>query len=89
MENRINELEKQVAAINERNRRVEAEKAWEVNFFRISLIAIITYFIAAFVLHLIGAKNSWLNALVPTVGYILSTQSLPFIKKWWISNNEK
>lgn len=88
MENRINELEKHVAAINERNRRVEAEKAWEISLFRTFLIAIITFFIASFFLYLIGTKNYWLNALVPTVGYVLSTQSLPFVKKWWIKKHK-
>jgi len=51
-------------------------------FFNISL-SVITFIIASIVLYLKGANNFLLGALVPTMGYFLSTQSLPLIKKWW------
>jgi hypothetical protein len=37
------------------------------------------------VLCAIGVKDFFLNALIPTIGYYLSTQSFPFLKRWWIS----
>lgn len=77
-------IEKEIQAIKERNLRVEADKAWEISGFRVFTIAVITYIIAAIVFYLIGVKNFWLSAFVPTVGYWLSTQSLPAIKRWWI-----
>lgn len=77
-------LEQEIAAIKERNLRVEADKAWETSGFRVGSIMAITYIIASLVLYLIGASNWWLGALVPTAGYFLSTQSLPAIKRWWI-----
>lgn len=83
MEEKIQKLEKEIATINERNLRVETDKAWEVSKFRIFSITIITYIIAALVLYFIGAKNFLLSALVPTVGFFLSIQSLPIVKKWW------
>ena len=77
-------MEKDVEVIKARNLRVEADKAWETSGIRIFSIVVITYIIAAFVMHVIGVKNFMLNALIPTLGYYLSTQSLPFIKRWWV-----
>ena len=84
MEERIQKLEKEIISINERNKRVEADKAWETSWFRIGCISILTYIFAVIFLYYIRANNVFLNALIPTVGFFLSTQSLPFIKKWWI-----
>ena len=89
MQNKIEFLERELGKIKERNRRVEADKAWETSWFRIFLVAIITYIIAAFVLYTIGAKGIFTSALVPTVGFILSTQSIPLVKKWWIKKRLK
>jgi hypothetical protein len=77
--------EKEITLIRERNARVEANKAWEISGVRIFSIAAITYVVASFLLYAIGVKTFFLSALVPTVGYYLSTQSLPFIKRWWIA----
>ncbi|MDP6293960.1 MAG: hypothetical protein QF486_01320 [Candidatus Woesearchaeota archaeon] len=75
-----------IKTIQERNTRVEADKAWESSFTRRGLIALGTYAIALFFMTKIGVPNPALNALVPTGGYVLSTLSLPFIKLWWLKN---
>ena len=84
MEERIQKLEKEVEIIKERNTRVEADKAWETSYFRVFLISTVIYVVAVLVLRFISSGNYYLNALVPAIGYFLSVQSLPFIKKWWI-----
>ena len=84
MEERIEKIEKEIEIIKARNLKVEADKAWETSNFRVIMIFVIIYVIASFVMYAIGSSNYLLNALVPPVGYFLSTQSLPFIKKWWI-----
>jgi len=81
----LQRLAQEVEALKERNRRVEAEKAWEMSNFRIASIAAVTYVVAAIVLYSIGVANFLLAAFVPALGYILSTLSLPAIKKWWMS----
>ncbi|MEI8230299.1 MAG: hypothetical protein WCG83_04105 [Candidatus Peregrinibacteria bacterium] len=78
-------LETQLQAILERNKRVEAEKAWEVSWFRRITIAILTYITAAVFLMLIENPYFWLNAVVPPIAYILSTLSLPPLKRWWMA----
>ncbi len=84
IEEEIKKLQREIIAIQERNLRVEADKAWETSGFRIFFILVITYVIAVLVLYLIGAQNIFLSALVPTMGFFLSIQSLPVLKKWWI-----
>lgn len=84
MEERIKALESTVAEIRERNKRVEADKAWEVSWTRISAIAIVTYVVAALVLKGIGVTNFYFAAIVPVVGFVLSTLSLSFTKKRWL-----
>lgn len=72
--------------IKERNERVEADKAWETSRTRRILIAVMTYIVIAIFLWSIKAPNPWLNALVPTAGFILSTLTFPFFKKLWLKN---
>jgi hypothetical protein len=85
MENRIQKIEEEVKSIQDRNSRVETDKAWEVSVFRVLFITAITYLVASLVLYLIGVRDFYLGALVPTVGYFLSTRSLPTVKKWWVN----
>ncbi len=84
MNDKLEQLEKEITAIKERNLRVEADKAWETSWFRILSITAITYIVAALVLYFLGSKNSLLSAFVPTAGFFLSVQTLPVIKRWWI-----
>ncbi len=71
-----------------RNRRVEAEKAWEVSAARRTSILVLTYGIATIFLWSIRIPFFYLQALVPTLGYFLSTLSLPWIKRRWMKNHE-
>lgn len=76
-------MEAQIEQITERNKRVELDKAWETSKTRRGLIALITYAVGGIFMYRIGISEPFLNALVPTGGYVLSTLSLPVIKKWW------
>ena len=84
MEQDFHQLEKDLATIKERNLRVEADKAWETSWVRIFSLVVITYIVAAIVLYSIGVADFLRGALVPTVGFFLSVQSLPAIKKQWV-----
>jgi len=88
MEEKLKQLEKEIQLLKERNSRVEADKSWETSKFRIFTITIVTYLVALVVLRTMNSKNILVSALIPAVGYLLSTQSLPFIKKWWIAKNK-
>lgn len=69
-----------------RNKRVEADKAWETSKVRRSIIAIITYIIVGFYLSLLGVSYAWLHAFVPPLAYILSTLTLVHVKRFWINH---
>jgi len=81
-----NTLEKRVEIIEERNRRVENDKAWETSMFRKLTLAVMTYFFACMFLLFTDSPHPYIGALFPPTGYILSTLSLPFIKHWWLSS---
>ena len=76
-------MNKEIESIKKRNKRVEADKAWEISKTRKSIIAVLTYLVIVIFLILINAPNPWFNAFIPVVGFILSTMTLSFIKEWW------
>lgn len=78
------DIENRLQAIEERNRRVEIEKAWEMSITRRAFIALLTYLTATVFLWLVAIPFPFLSALIPTGGYLLSTLSLPWIKRHWM-----
>ncbi|MCL4392105.1 hypothetical protein M1413_02115 [Patescibacteria group bacterium] len=83
------DLERRIQAVEDRNRRVEGDKAWEVSWARRGLIMAFTYLALGVYMWTIGILNPWLNAIVPAVAFVLSTLTMPFFKKWWLSKREK
>lgn len=79
----IEEIDKRLQKIEERNKSVELNKAWETSYTRRVLISIFTYLAIALYLQFIVGIDPWINAIVPTIGFLLSTLSLPFLKKVW------
>ena len=84
MDNKLKELEEDIENIKKRNSRVEAEKAWETSSVRSITILILTYVLVVITMLILKIDRSFINALIPTLGYFLSIQSLPFVKKYWI-----
>lgn len=73
-----------IIELKARNKKVEADKAWETSWTRRVIIAVITYIIVAAWLAMLDVRHHMLNALVPVIGYILSIASLPMLKQYWI-----
>jgi polyferredoxin len=73
--------------IEERNKRVEADKAWETSWTRRLFLALLTYIIAVLVLSTTGVENVWTAAVFPPLGYVISTLSLPPLKRFWMKKN--
>lgn len=82
----LEELDTEIKKIKERNARVEADKAWETSLARRSLLVIFTYLAVAIYLNAINIPNAWLSAIVPAVGFMLSTLTIPFFKKIWLEH---
>ena len=85
IEQKIASLENQLNEIQRRNKRVEADKAWEVSKFRIGCIVILTYLTTCLVFYILGVTEFYLSAIIPTLGYYLSTQGLPILKNLWVN----
>ena len=83
----ITDLEKEINALKERNKRVELDKSWETSFTRRGLLIVFTYLAIGFYLNTIRVENPWLNAIVPSIGFLLSTLTLPYFKNLWIKFN--
>ncbi len=80
----MSKLDDDIAAILERNKRVELDKAWEQSFTRRGFIALVTYIAAYLFLRWNNLTSPELQALIPSGAYILSTLTLPPLKKWWL-----
>lgn len=86
LNSRLDALEVEIESLKLRNKRVEADKAWETSLPRILTIAIVTYIAAVVVFQLIGSSRCFLDAFIPSGAYLLSVQTLPFIKRAWLSS---
>ena len=82
--NDIKELEKRVTDIENRNKRVEGDKAWETSTLRKVLIVVLTYIFAVLYLKIADTTNPFFGAVVPCAGFFISTQTLNIIKKRWL-----
>ena len=80
---RLERVEKEVEELKKRNLRVEADKAWETSLSRRAVIILATYLSVALYLNAIGVREPWLNAIVPALGFSLSTLTLPFFRSFW------
>lgn len=82
--NNIKQLETRIQDLEKRNKIKDTNKTWETSLTRKILIAIFTYLTVSLYFSALGVNNSWLNALVPTAGFLLSTLTLPWFKQLWI-----
>jgi hypothetical protein len=81
-------LEERIANLETRNQRVEGDKAWETSWLRRLAIAALTYVTVAFYLRFVVHIDPWINALVPVIGYTLSTLTVTGLKKYWLSRKQ-
>lgn len=77
------DLAQRVAALEARNRRVESAKSWETSWTRRALIAVLTYLSIATYLGLVVHIDPWVNAVVPSLAFLISTQTLQVARRLW------
>lgn len=77
-------LEKEINKIQERNTRVEVDKAWETSWTRKIAVAGLTYITISLFFLLAGVSQPFLNSIVPALAFILSTASIPLFKNFWL-----
>jgi hypothetical protein len=77
------QIKKDIEDIKQRNKSVEADKAWERSYMRRILLMVFTYLILSLYMLAIEIPKPWLNSIVPTIGFLLSTLSLPWFRRMW------
>ena len=78
------ELENEIRNLKERNKKVELNKAQETSLTRKIIIAVLTYFVIVLFFKTANLPKPFINSIVPTLGFLLSTLSLIVFKKFWI-----
>jgi len=79
-------IESRLAQIEERNKRVELDKAWETSWTRRILLTLVTYVLLGLYMWSIDIARPWLNSIVPAVGFMISTLTVPWMKQKWIDS---
>ncbi|OVE75069.1 hypothetical protein BVX95_00255 [archaeon D22] len=82
--NVIERIKSEIDKIKQRNSKVEIDKAWEVSKTRKVVIALLTYFVVVLFFYFAGLPKPFVNSIVPTLGFVLSTLSLDFFKRAWV-----
>jgi hypothetical protein len=82
------DIEKRIRGIEARNRRVELDKAWETSWTRKVSVAVLTYIVVSLYLAFVVKIDPWINAIVPTMGFLLSTLTLNYVKAYWVKKRE-
>ncbi len=82
----IKEIKEKVENIEKRNERVEIEKAWETSTFRKVAIAVMTYCLVALFFWVAELPKPFISAIIPTLGFVISTLSFPFFKDYWLKH---
>ena len=81
-------LQKEIKSIHKRNERVELDKAWETSLTRKIVIAILTYIVIIIFFYFAGLPKPFINSIVPSLAFLLSTLTLPIFKKIWINHKK-
>ena len=85
---KLEELEERINKIEKRNKLVEGDKAWETSTLRKTLIILMTYVFAVLYLKIADTTNPYFGAVVPCVGFFLSTQTIKIVKKYWLTKRK-
>ncbi len=83
---KLEELKKEIDQIKARNKKVETDKAWETSSLRKIIVAILTYIVVVIFFFTAGLPKPFINAIVPSIAFLLSTLTVPLFKKWYIKN---
>lgn len=79
----LEKLAHRIDLIESRNKRVEKYKKWETSLTRKLLIILFTYLSIGIYMYAINIDRPLLNAIIPTLGFTLSTLSLTWFRKIW------
>ena len=77
------EILERIEKLEARNKRVENDKAWETSWTRRVSIMVLTYLVVVVYLCYVVHIDPWINAIVPVIGFFLSTLTIALLKTEW------
>jgi hypothetical protein len=77
----LEQISQELENIKARNQKVEKDKAWEWSITRKILLMLFTYLALGIYMQAIQIYKPRLNAIIPTIWFLLSTLTLPRFKK--------
>ena len=80
----LKSLEKEIIKLKQRNKKVEADKAWDTSFTRKIIVTVLTYFTIVIFFIFSSLADPFINAIVPSLAFLISTATLPMFKKIWL-----
>ena len=81
----VENMRLEIDILHARNTEKDKGKKFEGSWTRVLVIMLLTYAtLTMYMSVVLHVKNPFLNALVPTMGFNLSTWSLPHVKALWI-----
>ena len=88
-EEKFKQLTEEIEAIKARNKRVEADKAWETSVVKRIFTALSTYLLITIIFYIIGVERAYIQAVIPAIAYIVSTSSYSILKSWWLKRKKE
>lgn len=82
------ELQNQINEIQQRNKKVEVDKAWETSSMRKIIILLLTYVVIVIFFLIAELPKPFLNAIVPALAFVLSTFTLSLFIRLWLKKQE-
>lgn len=77
-------LEHEIKQIQERNKRVELDKAWELSWTRKFTVAFLTYVVVVCFFVFAELPDPFVNSIVPALAFIISNLSMSVFKRIWL-----
>lgn len=85
----LDSIQREIDVIKKRNKRVEADKAWETSWAHRILVAVLTYIVIVIFMIISRLEQPFISALVPSAAYLISMSTLSIFKKHWIKRKIK
>ncbi len=77
----MQDINKEIDQLKKRNKRVEIDKARETSITRKISIMLLTYAVIVLFMYTVKLARPGINAIIPTLWFMVSTLSLPLFKK--------
>lgn len=86
LDERVSHLEETVERIRLSGKYSNLQKNWENSRIRVITVAVSMYVLTLTFMLILQVQNPIVSALLPTVGYMLSTNSIPLVRRIWVRN---